>query len=143
MNRSLYCIKQTKNNLSLHALKSLYFAPIHLHLTYCPIILSCTNKTNINRICKVQKKTIRVITHSCYHDHTALQFKNLEILPFNKMIEQSNLIFMHSIEFNYAPRAFANSWIKHNEGNTGHELEYPNTLPNVERTFTLLNYLLI
>ncbi len=44
LNRSVYCIKQAKHNLSLEAMKSLYFALVHSHLTYCPIILSCTTK---------------------------------------------------------------------------------------------------
>ncbi len=58
MDYKLICVQQneqiavlhqtSKNNLSQHALRSLYYALIHLHLTYCPIILSCTNKTNIN-----------------------------------------------------------------------------------------------
>jgi hypothetical protein len=64
MNRSLYCIKQAKNNFSTHALKSLSFALVHTHLTYCPIIMRCTSKSNINRILKVQKKAIRIITNS-------------------------------------------------------------------------------
>jgi hypothetical protein len=87
MNRSLYCIKQAKNNLSLQSLKSLYFALVHSHLTYCPIILSCTSKTNLNRILRVQKKTIRISTNSHYNEHTAQLFKNLEILSFDKIIE--------------------------------------------------------
>jgi hypothetical protein len=103
INTSLYCIKQAKNTLSLHALKRLYYALIHSHLTYYP---SCTSKNNINRITKVQKKAIRVITHSRYNDHTAPLLINLGILPYDKITEQSKLMFMHSIEYNYAPRAF-------------------------------------
>lgn len=126
INRSLYCIKQAKNNLSTDALKSLYYALVHSHLTYCPIILSCTSKSNINRIIKVQKKAIRVITHSRYNDHTAPLFAGLSILPFDKIIEQSKLLFMHSIEYNYAPKAFASTWQKNSERNIGHELRNEN-----------------
>ncbi len=43
-NRSLYCIKQAKDNLSQQALKSLYYALVHSHLTCCPIFLSCTSQ---------------------------------------------------------------------------------------------------
>jgi hypothetical protein len=117
MNRSLYCIKQAKNNLSLQSLKSLYFALVHSHLTYCPIILSCTSKTNLNRILRVQKKAIRVITNSHYNKHTAQLFKNLEILPFDKIIEQCKLTFMHSIKYNYAPKTFINTWTTNNARN--------------------------
>jgi hypothetical protein len=136
MNKSLYCIKQAKNNLSQHALRSLYYALIHSHLTYCPIILSCTNKTNINRILKVQKKAIRIITNSNYNDHTAPLFQSLCILPFDKIIEQAKLLFMHSVEFNYAPSTFNNTWTKNNERNMEIELrnndEYVLPHPRIE-----------
>ncbi len=82
-----YCIKQAKNNLSAEAMKSLYYALVHSHLTYCPIILSCTNITNINRIIKVQKKAICIITNSTYNEHTTPLFKNLGILRFDKLTE--------------------------------------------------------
>jgi hypothetical protein len=103
-------------------MKSLYFALVHSHLTYCAIILSCTNKTNINRVIKVQKKAIRIITNSNYNEHTGPLFKNLGILRLDKLIEQAKLTFMHSITYNYAPLTFANTWIKNNDRNTGHNL---------------------
>jgi hypothetical protein len=56
LSRSIYCINQAKNFLTLPALKSLYFALVHSHLTYCPIIISCTSNSNIARIFKLQKK---------------------------------------------------------------------------------------
>jgi hypothetical protein len=33
---------------------------------------------------------------------------------------------MHSIEFNYGARAFANTWVKNSERNLGHELRNDN-----------------
>jgi hypothetical protein len=57
----------------------------------------------------VQWKAIRIITHSNHNDHTAPLFKNLGIFPFGNIIEQSKLNLMNNIEFNYAPRAFANT----------------------------------
>jgi hypothetical protein len=35
-------------------------------------------------------------------------------------------MFMHSIEYNYAPKAFANIWPKNNERNTGYALHNEN-----------------
>ncbi len=102
---SVQSIKQTTNNLSLHALISLYFGQVYAHLTYCPIILSCTNKSNINCILKVQKKAICIITYSHHNGHTAPLFKNLGILLFDKITKQIILTFMHSIVFNYCSRS--------------------------------------
>ncbi len=47
---------------------------VHSHLSYCPIILNCLSKTNLNRLEKVQKKAIRIITNSKYNAHTAPLF---------------------------------------------------------------------
>jgi hypothetical protein len=57
LSRSMYCIKMAKNNLNPPGLRSLYFALIHSHLSYCPILLNCLNKTNFNRLEKNSKKS--------------------------------------------------------------------------------------
>jgi hypothetical protein len=56
LSRSLYSINRAKNILNQASMRALYFALIHSHLTYCPVILGCTSKSNINKIHKIQKK---------------------------------------------------------------------------------------
>jgi hypothetical protein len=53
--RSMYCIKMAKNNVNCEGMRSLYFALIHSHLSYCPIILNCLSNKLKNRLFKVQK----------------------------------------------------------------------------------------
>jgi hypothetical protein len=115
LSRAMYCIKRAKNALNLKGMISLYYALIHSHLTYCPIILACTSKANITRIHKIQKKALRIITQSTYNAHTGPICIALNILPFNKIITQAQMLFMHSIEYNYAPSSFNNIWRKINE----------------------------
>jgi len=112
LTRSLFCMRRAKHILSLAALRSLYFAFIHSHLNYCAIILSSSSQQNFNRIKLIQKKAIRVVTNSDYTAHTAPLFAQLQILPYEHIISQAKLLFMHSIEFNYAPLSFNNMWIK-------------------------------
>jgi hypothetical protein len=45
---------------------------------------------------------------------TGLLFYNNNILPFEKLILQSKLLFMHAIEYSYAPPAFSDAWTKNN-----------------------------
>jgi len=104
LSRSLHCIRLAKNNLNPSGLRSLYFALIHSHLSYCPIILNCLS--NMNRLEKVKKKAIRVITKSPYNAHTPPLFFINKILPLDKIIKQSKLLFMHSIFNEYAPISF-------------------------------------
>jgi hypothetical protein len=122
LSRSIYCINQAKNFLTLQALRSLYFALVHSHLTYCPIILSCTHNSNIERILKLQKKAIRTITKLPYNAHTAPLFSSLNILPYASILKQAKLHFMHSYVYNYAPKSFDNTWTLNNQRNDQHDL---------------------
>jgi hypothetical protein len=109
---SLYCIKQAKHIIPLKGLKALYFALIHSYLTHCTIIMNGTTAKNKQKIVKIQKKAIRVITNSAYNSHTAPLFLELNILPYEKLILYSQLNFMHSVFYAYAPKSFETTWQK-------------------------------
>lgn len=112
LTRSLYCIKQAKHIIPPKGLKSLYFALIHSHLTYCTLIMSGITAKNRSILIKTQKKAIRIITNSSYNAHTNPLYLKHKILPYDSLIKQSQLIFMHSIEYKYAPSSFLSTWIK-------------------------------
>ena len=58
MSKSIYCINRAKHFLPQSALLTLYHSLIHSHLLYCPFIYSCTNKTNLEKIFRTQKKLL-------------------------------------------------------------------------------------
>ena len=115
LNRSLYCISKVKHFLPPPALRSLYFALFHSHLSYCPTITGCASTSNINKITLLQQKAIRIISNSTYHEHTAPIFKKLQILTYTKLIHYSKLNFMHSYTYNYCPNSFDNTWTQNIE----------------------------
>jgi hypothetical protein len=98
-------------------MRSLYFALIHSHLSYCPIITSCASNSNIQKIAKIQKKAVRIITKKPYLEHTAPLFKSLNILTYQQLIIYSKLNFMHSVIYSYCPKSFINIWKQNNEPN--------------------------
>jgi hypothetical protein len=108
ISKSIYILNTAKNFLSKKALRTLYFALIHPHLLYCINISSCTSQSNSTRILKLQKKAIRTITNSNTRISTDPLFKDLNILPYNKLIHQGRLHLMHSIIHNYCPSSFSN-----------------------------------
>jgi len=55
-----YMLSRSKNFLPQKALLSIYHAYFHSHLLYCPIILSITSSTNINKIYLMQKKQLEL-----------------------------------------------------------------------------------
>jgi hypothetical protein len=95
----------------------LYFALVHSHLSYCPIITSCASSKNIQKISRVQKKAIRIISNKGYFEHTDPLFKELKILPYKQLISFSKLNFMHSVTYNYCPSSFTDIWKLNNERN--------------------------
>jgi hypothetical protein len=112
LSRSLYCIKQAKHIIPTLGLKALYFALIHSHLTYCTSIMHSTTQKNRNKIMKIQKKAVRIMTNSSYNAHTKPIYTEHCILPYDLLIKQSQLLFMHSIAYNYAPCSFDGVWIR-------------------------------
>jgi hypothetical protein len=136
LTRSLYCIKMAKNNLNPVGLRSLYFALIHSHLSYCPIILNCANASSLNKLVKIQKKAIRIITKSQYNAHTGPLFTSHKILPLQKVILQAKLSFMHAYHYKYAPKSFNNTWIsnaaRHGDLNLRNDDLYALPNPRIE-----------
>jgi hypothetical protein len=111
ISKSSFILNRSKHFLPKSSLLTLYYSLIHSHLSYCPIIASCTSKANLNKIFQAQKRVIRIITHSKYNDHTDPLFSELDILPYPKMVLQAKLHFMHSYHYNYAPSSFNDTWI--------------------------------
>jgi len=54
------------------------------------------------------------MNNSSYNVHTLPIFIEHSILPFDKLILQAQLTFMHAIEYKYAPPSFDNIWPKNN-----------------------------
>jgi Reverse transcriptase (RNA-dependent DNA polymerase) len=126
ISKSLFLLNRSKNFLSKKALKMLYFATVHSHLTYCPIILSVTSRSNIKKLAIMQKKAIRIISDVHYHEHTAPLFYECRIFPLDLIIEYSKLIFMHAIKFNFCPKSFNSVFTRVNVEDLAYELRYPN-----------------
>jgi hypothetical protein len=146
ISRSLYAIIKINNLLPQNTLKTLYFALIHSYLSYCINIYSCTSQQNIKRIFLKQKEAIRVIANANYRDHTPPLFKNLKILPLEKMIELSKLKFMHDYVFDRLPLSFAETWVTNRQRNPLNNLRnadlYYQPQPNFEqfRRFPLYTF---
>ncbi len=104
----------------------------------------------IKEIAVKQKMAIRAITNGKYNEHTGPLFKKLRILPFEKLVEYFNLLFMFDYKHDKLPRSFKNTWYTRRERNVGYNLrnqneydisrfrtEYINRLPlcNLPRTW--------
>ena len=76
-------INKLKNYLPLHILKALYNSLVQPHLIYTILVWGC----KCNRMVKLQKRLVRIITRSKYNAHTDPLFKRTEILKVAKTLD--------------------------------------------------------
>ena len=107
LTKSLYFLRRVQNILTKEALLSLNYAIFHAHLLYCPIVTSGISAQVLKKIKILQKKAIRTITKSKSREHTEPLFRQLKILPYDKIVQMSKLNFsmlfaidIHPIPFN-------------------------------------------
>ncbi len=86
--------KQARHIIPLKGMKSLYLALVHSHLKHGTLLMNSITTKNKQRIFKIQKKAIRIITGSTYNAHTTPLFLQHNILPYEKLITLSQLMFM-------------------------------------------------
>ena len=91
------------NYLPVNILKAIYHTLITPYLSYCNIVWGFTSNKNINYIYLLQKRAVRIITHSSFLSPTAPIFKDLSILPIQKMITLQCGTFMFSCHNNCLP----------------------------------------
>ena len=85
LSRSLGMLQHVKNKLNNETLVQLYYAFIYPYLTYCIDIWGHCSRQCFQSIFKIQKRAIRIISHSERLAHTEPLFQRLEILPLEKL----------------------------------------------------------
>lgn len=108
ISRSLYAMRRVRNLLPKDSLRQLYFALVHSYLSYCILIYSCATQSKLKKIIIKQKEAIRVVANASFRQHTPPLFKDLQIMPPEKMIELAKLAkFMHNYTQDRLPLSFA------------------------------------
>ena len=85
MSKSIGIIKKAGFCLPTRSLISLYYTLVYPYMQYCILVWGSTYPSNLNRIALLQKRMIRIVYKTSYDAHTYPIFKELEILPFNKI----------------------------------------------------------
>jgi len=72
-----------------------YYSTIHSYLSYCISSWGSASNTMLQPLDKLQKRAIRIITHSNIWTHTKSLFSKLEILKLHDMYELEIAKLMH------------------------------------------------
>ena len=101
-----------------HVLYSLYVTLILPYLSYCNIVWATKETTQIKKWLILQKKAIRVTTHSRWNSHTSLLFRSKSILKLNDLNTLLVGCYMYSAMHTVLPAAFHDWFIKNSSIHT-------------------------
>ena len=103
---AIFAINRARNFLSIHALRCLYFALVHSHLTYGIHVWG--NSMAIKKIITLQKRAIRKINKVWYRSHTEPLFKSNQIQKFEDMYTMQISLFVYDLNNDLLPKSFRN-----------------------------------
>ena len=78
----------------MQTLIHLYYSLVFPDRIYCNAVWGHANNIYIDSLVKLQKKIIRIITHSYYNAHAEPLFRQLNILDFHKLVIQRTALMM-------------------------------------------------
>ena len=104
ISKSIGILRRLKFTVPKHILNTIYHSLIHPHLNYSTL----TWGFNLDRIDKLQKQSIRIITHSYYLEHTGNLFKLLRILKVEDIFKLKQLVFYYKFITNSLPTPIKN-----------------------------------
>ena len=87
LSRSISLLYNLKDFMPTHTLKTIYYAHVHPHLSYCLPLWGSTFPTHLQKIFILQKRAIRIMTKSPFLEHTSPLFKSSSIIKFFDLIK--------------------------------------------------------
>ena len=102
----------------ISTLVTIYYSLVYSHLIYCIELWGKANKTILDPLNKIQKKTIRIITSTSPRSSSLPLFKRLNILPLNKIYEYHVAIFMFKFQKGLLPSALKEMFTQTNNVHT-------------------------
>ena len=106
LNRATGLLAKLRNYVNKNTLKSLYFSLFQSYLSYGCLAWGFAGKGLINKIFRIQKRAIRIITFSHYKCKTSLLFNKLGILKVSDHIELCRYEFVHDWIHGRLPTTF-------------------------------------
>jgi hypothetical protein len=96
-------LSKARHYIPKHAIKSLYFAIFSSHMTYgCQI----WGQINNEKLFKLQKKALRIISFTKFDAHSSPLFKELKILKLKDLITLQNVLMVHNFFNKLLPVCF-------------------------------------
>ena len=110
--RSIGIISRFKDILPEKTLLTLYNTLVYPHLLYCNLVWGNTYRTKLHPLYLLQRRAIRIVTHSAFQAHTKPLFIKLKCLNIYDLILFDTWVLMYKCMNNLAPSSFSTIFIK-------------------------------
>jgi hypothetical protein len=107
-NKNLGIIRKLSFTLPCDVLYSLYGTLISPYFEYCNLAWASTNTTQLDKLNRIQKRAIRVITKSHWCAHTPPLFQSKGILKISDLNKLQVGCFVYKATHNILPSSFQN-----------------------------------
>lgn len=101
--KSISILVKSRHILDHKSLHTLYNTLILPYLSYCVEIWGNTYKTNLQPLCTLQKKAIRIINNTGHLEHTNLLFFKSHILKFIDLVKFKTAQILYKARNNLLP----------------------------------------
>jgi hypothetical protein len=105
ISRNIGVMSKLRYKLPDSAMLLLYNALILPHLMYCNIVWGGAGKSLFERLFKLQKRSIRIITYSMYIAYTSPLFSKLKVLNLKDIFSLQVLLFVYKCKFPLCDRS--------------------------------------
>ena len=104
ISKAIAILRMLRSVFPLYILRMIYMSLVYSHINYCILVWGSAENVHVERIFKLQKKAVRIITKSYYLEHTAPLFKSLKLINVYKVFELNCILFIHKcLNCNYLP----------------------------------------
>jgi hypothetical protein len=106
VSKSIGILRRIQNKIPDIVLRNLYFTLVNPYFEYCNLIWATSPSGNLNKLFRLQKRAIRLITKSKWNEHTSPLFINNNILTLYKINQLQTVCFMYKIKNKLLPSYF-------------------------------------
>nr|CAH7735243.1 unnamed protein product [Callosobruchus chinensis] len=115
LSTQVFILRQLSRCLDIETLRIVYFSIFHSHLSYDTMLWG--NSVAYNSIFVLQKKALRVTTHSKYGSSCRHHFKNLKVLPLPSIYIYEVIMYIYSNQNKYSTPAGIHKYCIRNTSN--------------------------
>jgi len=116
--RNIGVLNKVKSFLPNKSLHQLYCSLVLPYINYGILLWGNANKECLNKVFRLQKRALRIVSNSHYLCHTKPLFKKFNVLNVFDMYEKELAIFMYKYKNDLLPPTFDGIFINHQDNHS-------------------------